>query len=131
MMIESLVIESNALGFCVLSLCGKGTVESELLWKINVVCYVMISMATYVFVLPAIICRDPGTPRNGAREGDSFTYLSEVVFSCDPGYELTGSRRRTCRVDRTWSGSPAACQREYTVWSSHHCWAGFAIVCSQ
>ena len=32
-----------------------------------------------------IRCDDPGVPTNGRRTGESFTYHSVVLFSCDPG----------------------------------------------
>jgi len=30
-------------------------------------------------------------------------------FSCNTGYELTGSPQRTCQSDGSWSGSPVSC----------------------
>ena len=30
-------------------------------------------------------------------------------FSCDDGYELTGSENRTCQSDQTWSGTEPMC----------------------
>jgi len=30
-------------------------------------------------------------------------------FTCNTGYELTGSPQRTCQSDRNWSGSPVSC----------------------
>ena len=32
-------------------------------------------------------------------------------FTCDIGYELTGSDTRTCQSDGSWSGSVAICSR--------------------
>ena len=31
------------------------------------------------------------------------------TFTCDPGYNLTGSAVRTCQSDHTWSGETALC----------------------
>ena len=31
------------------------------------------------------------------------------TFSCDDGYELTGSENRTCQSDQTWSGTEPMC----------------------
>ena len=31
------------------------------------------------------------------------------TFTCDPGYNLTGSELRTCQSDHTWSGEIAFC----------------------
>ena len=32
-------------------------------------------------------------------------------FTCDTGYELTGSDIRTCQNNRSWSGSDVICRR--------------------
>ena len=32
------------------------------------------------------------------------------TFSCDPGYNLTGSYNRTCQSDHTWSGEITNCR---------------------
>ena len=36
-------------------------------------------------------------------EGDTCS------FTCNTGYELTGSDTRTCQSDGSWSGSPVSC----------------------
>ena len=36
-------------------------------------------------------------------EGDNCS------FTCNTGYELTGSNTRTCQSDGSWSGSPVSC----------------------
>jgi len=38
-------------------------------------------------------------------EGDTCT------FTCNPGYEFSGSHTRTCQSDGSWSGSEAICIR--------------------
>ena len=32
-------------------------------------------------------------------------------FTCNTGYELTGSDTRTCQSDGSWSGNDSACER--------------------
>jgi len=58
-----------------------------------------------------VSCGDPGTPQNGVRYGDKFTYQSIVVLECDPGYKLVGDLTRTCQADGKWSGSQPTCQQ--------------------
>uniref|UniRef100_A0A668ASR4 CUB and Sushi multiple domains 3 n=1 Tax=Myripristis murdjan TaxID=586833 RepID=A0A668ASR4_9TELE len=54
-------------------------------------------------------CGDPGTPAKGRREGRSFIFRSEVMFSCSVPYILVGSTTRICQEDSTWSGSQPRC----------------------
>ena len=60
-------------------------------------------------------CDNLSTPANGeitscssgrvgvGYEGDTCS------FTCNTGYELTGSGERTCQSDGSWSGSPVSC----------------------
>lgn len=60
-----------------------------------------------------VSCGDPGTPTNGVRYGDTFTYRSTVVLECDPQYKLVGDLTiRTCQADGTWSGTQPTCERK-------------------
>ena len=54
-------------------------------------------------------CDDPGTPTNGQRSLSSTTYNSVVIYTCDVGYTLQGSNRRTCQSNGQWSGSVPQC----------------------
>ncbi|XP_062852030.1 CUB and sushi domain-containing protein 1-like [Trichomycterus rosablanca] len=56
-----------------------------------------------------VLCGDPGTPAEGYREGNQFTYKSEVSFYCRPSYLLVGSSRRVCQEDGLWSGTRPSC----------------------
>ena len=38
-----------------------------------------------------------------------FSYEDICSFTCNTGYELTGSAERTCQSDGSWSGSPVSC----------------------
>ena len=64
-----------------------------------------------------IRCDNLSTPSNGeitscssgrvgvGYEGDTCN------FTCNTGYELTGSDTRTCQSDGSWSGSVTECKR--------------------
>ena len=54
-------------------------------------------------------CGDPGTPANGVRYGDVFTYKSTILLECDPQYKLVGDLTRTCQADGSWTGSQPTC----------------------
>ena len=38
-----------------------------------------------------------------------FTYEDTCNFTCNTGYELTGSNTRNCQSNGNWSGSPVSC----------------------
>ena len=46
-----------------------------------------------------------------ALENEVPSYEDVCSFTCDTGYELTGSENRTCQSDGTWSGISAMCKR--------------------
>ncbi|XP_065903512.1 uncharacterized protein [Dysidea avara] len=67
-----------------------------------------------------IRCDILSTPSNGGMlcssgrvgvgyEGDTCN------FTCNTGYELTGSNTRTCQSDQSWSGSETSCKKECIV----------------
>ncbi|XP_052833673.1 sushi, von Willebrand factor type A, EGF and pentraxin domain-containing protein 1 [Octopus bimaculoides] len=61
------------------------------------------------------VCPHLPTPKNGNRicsRGD-FTFSTVCRFTCDTGYKLIGSRRRTCLAIAYWSGITTRC-REIT-----------------
>ena len=39
------------------------------------------------------------------------SYEDTCSFTCNTGYELTGSDTRTCQSDKNWSGSDDVCRR--------------------
>ena len=39
------------------------------------------------------------------------SYEDTCSFTCNPGYELTGSNTRTCQSNGSWSGNNAMCNR--------------------
>ncbi|KAJ8262625.1 hypothetical protein GJAV_G00168490 [Gymnothorax javanicus] len=47
-------------------------------------------------------CADPGFPEFGHRDGSIFMMGSEVVFTCEEGYELIGSSHITCLESGAW-----------------------------
>uniref|UniRef100_A0A3B4YUQ9 CUB and Sushi multiple domains 1 n=1 Tax=Seriola lalandi dorsalis TaxID=1841481 RepID=A0A3B4YUQ9_SERLL len=56
-----------------------------------------------------VLCGDPGSPGGGFREGNIFSYRSEVRFYCHAPYLLVGSASRVCEADGIWSGQQPAC----------------------
>ena len=59
-------------------------------------------------------CSTLNSPNNGTITcslGDDGvpSYEDTCSFTCNTGYELTGSDTRTCQSDESWSGSDAVC----------------------
>ena len=66
-----------------------------------------------VFLL-LVSCPSLSDPSNGMINcslGDDGVPSYEDIcnFTCNTGYELTGSESRTCQSDGSWSGSNAMC----------------------
>ncbi|XP_006809694.1 sushi, von Willebrand factor type A, EGF and pentraxin domain-containing protein 1-like [Neolamprologus brichardi] len=55
-------------------------------------------------------CENPGTPDFGRRYGSNFLMGSEVVFSCDNGYELIGSSQLQCLETGDWDDAVPYCR---------------------
>ena len=44
------------------------------------------------------------------------SYEDTCSFTCNTGYELTGSDTRTCQIDGSWSDSDDVCRRGMRVY---------------
>ena len=71
-----------------------------------------ICMTSFNFLLAT--CPSLTHPKNGTITcslGDDGvpSYEDSCSFTCNTGYELTGSHQRTCQSDGSWSGSPVSC----------------------
>ena len=75
----------------------------------------------YIFTITSIVSCLPLTdPNNGiiscSLEDDGVpSYEDTCSFTCDTGYELTGSDTRTCQSDGSWSGSDTVCKRGIVI----------------
>ncbi|NXJ99371.1 FBLN7 protein, partial [Corythaixoides concolor] len=72
-------------------------------------------------------CPQPAVPRNGRMLGRSTRVGYDVHFVCDAGFRLVGSETRTCRHNRTWSGTQPFC-RSINDCSSNPCANGGTCV---
>ena len=79
------------------------------------------------------LCGNLLTPANGEISSCSSGTLGEgdegdtCSFTCNTGYELTGSDTRTCQSDGSWSGSDAVCRRG-NIRNCHLCIIQYYII---
>jgi len=75
-----------------------------------VVCFIL-------FIYFLVLCIDPPSPPSNGNISCNFTgvphYEDQCSFSCDPGYELTGSSIRQCLSNESWSGANVTCDILY------------------
>lgn len=75
-----------------------------------------------------ISCGDPPTPPNGKKIGTQNTFGASAIFSCNPGYVLSGSTVRECLLSGLWSGDETRClgkqklKASLTVWRTSLFW---------
>ena len=60
-----------------------------------------------------VVCPTPNHLRNGRLQGQHFTYLSPVLYTCDRGYELVGASVRVCQANGKWNKEEPTCRSKY------------------
>ena len=60
---------------------------------------------------------DPSNGGSNCSLGDDgvSSYEDTCSFTCNTGYQLTGSDNRTCQSDGSWSGSFTLCRRSMYI----------------
>ena len=82
-------------------------------------------IALCLLSLIIVSCPSLTDPNNGTITcslGDDGvpSYEDTCSFTCNTGYELTGSDTRTCQSDGSWSGSDDVCRRgEWYTYSNY------------
>lgn len=63
-------------------------------------------------VCKSIECGYPASINHGEYTliNNTVSYLSQVLYSCENGYEMTGRARLTCDIDERWNGPPPRCE---------------------
>ena len=77
--------------------------------KIILIIVLIIHVFYFANFSAAIDCGSLSVPMNGSSSGDSTVFPNSVLFHCDPGFILSGSTKRACQANGTWSGSPTIC----------------------
>lgn len=61
----------------------------------------------------AIQCPPLELIANGNFTANEYTgWGGTITYSCDRGYSLVGTKKRTCQKNRSWSGEAPYCQGE-------------------
>ncbi|XP_071948697.1 E-selectin-like [Antedon mediterranea] len=60
-----------------------------------------------------VTCPVLDPPMHGVIVTQGSSYNDVIEFDCNTGYNLQGSRQRTCQQDGQWSGELTTCNREY------------------
>lgn len=63
----------------------------------------------FFLYITVISCSDLPTPPNGKKIGTQTTFGASAIFSCNPGYVLSGSTVRECLLSGLWSGMETHC----------------------
>ena len=67
-----------------------------------------------VSISTAVDCGPLPNPDNGQVDTSSGTTSeSTATYTCDNGYNLSGSQSRTCGADGLWASSEPICQGKY------------------
>jgi len=66
-----------------------------------------------------VSCRPLDAPENGQISCNGSMFEDVCTFTCDEGYELSGTPIRTCQSDQTWSGSTVTCSKGMILLHGH------------
>ena len=69
---------------------------------------------TRQFIL-AVQCPPLSDPENGAVSITGTGVGDTATYTCNNGYEISGSDTRICRLNGEWSGSPPTCEGKYST----------------
>ena len=95
-------------------LCLKSLLSSSSTSLSSVIIKKIVYLSLLVIRCPSLPIPDNGV-KTGCRDPLSERYGTICSFSCNVGYNLTGSSRRQCLENKTWSGTTSSCQGEETL----------------
>ena len=78
---------------------------------VNFYVYIILNHFASVASCPKLNNPDNGMIKCQSKEIKEYLYEDTCSFTCNTGYELTGSDIRTCQSDGSWSGSESTCEK--------------------
>ena len=88
-------------------------------------------------MFPVVDCGDPGTVDHATKAGSIYIYNNVVTYTCNTGYEMSGSASITCQASGFWSDNQPICTSKMLQEFYLHnfativCNNDFAIIVSQ
>ncbi len=74
------------------------------------------SCLIFLFLTVAVDCGALEAPANGHVDTSQGTvFMNTAVYSCAPGYNLTGCPMAVCQSNATWSCDPPFCAGGFTI----------------
>ena len=70
---------------------------------------------TGLLFFAAVDCGTLAAPQNGQVTLTATTFMSTATYSCNSGYNLSGSGTRTCQASGTWSDTAPTCDCKYSI----------------
>jgi len=61
-------------------------------------------------------------------EDGNYSYKDTCSFTCNTGYELTGSDNRTCQSDGSWSGTDSICRKSIETLHCQCCCSNIFLI---
>ena len=74
----------------------------------------VISVMPYNYSI-AIQCPALSDPENGACTTTGTGVGDTATYTCNSGFEISGSDTRTCQSNGDWSGSAPTCEGKYSI----------------
>ena len=81
--------------------------------------FIIIIMIILLVSCPSLTDPNNGTINCSLEDYGAPSYKDTCSFTCNTGYELTGSDIRTCQSDGSWSGSDVVCSNNTATMSAY------------
>ena len=92
---------------------GAGVVMRPCVVEVSTLYVYVYDFLSVTCIVPCPALTDPNNGTITCSLGDDGvpSYEDTCSFTCNTGYELTGSDTRTCQSDGNWSGNETMCSR--------------------
>ena len=79
-------------------------------------CFFTLSFVFFSLNFFAVVrCKMLTAPSNGSVSSNKTEFQTKIIFACDKGFDLVGSKTTTCQSDGQWSTEVPTCQGTHFV----------------